>query len=479
MAAPSSHLAGAPALNTWFKNNNISLASSSSSRPHPSGITNDAFFAEDKSKHKQLFDAKPWLKDVHYVRRCYISAIAVMKLILHAQTGRVVKGGGGGAAASASSSSATASSASRDEWVEVMGQLQGHCHDNCVVLTDSFGLPVPATAVECSLDDAATNYLVQYSEMTDRVGKPSKVFGWYHTHPGYTSFLSGTDVNTQRLQQMMGGPIVALVFDPVKTLASGKIELKAFRTYPESYTNGSAQPTPADLAARAEIEKECLYASQVLGEADPSIGLIGDGLVTPESAKKRDVAFFAKNYYEVPITIFRSEKDAEMLDQLWRRYWSKTFSSSPHVDNRTFITRELGAITTHLSGGAFALPSAIAQHQQLMANGGGANDDAGNSNTKGKKDAAGDGGGDKNKNSTNISRNVPATNGKRRAGGDFVGHSSSSRGGGRGGGDEYEENFVPWDDGSLAKVKGLSRNMGIDAIQGLLTSQMKKNIFGH
>ncbi len=48
------------------------------------------------------------------------------------------------------------------------------------------------------------------------------LIGWYHSHPGYTSFMSYVDLDTQR--RMFNQPFhVALVADPIS------LELKAFR----------------------------------------------------------------------------------------------------------------------------------------------------------------------------------------------------------------------------------------------------------
>lgn len=48
------------------------------------------------------------------------------------------------------------------------------------------------------------------------------IAGWYHSHPGYTSFMSSVDVDTQR--RMFSNPLsAALVVDPVR------LDWKAFR----------------------------------------------------------------------------------------------------------------------------------------------------------------------------------------------------------------------------------------------------------
>ena len=57
--------------------------------------------------------------------------------------------------------------------------------------------------------------------------------GWYHSHPGYGCWLSGIDVSTQSIQQQYQEPFLAIVVDPHRTIAAGKVEIGAFRTYPE------------------------------------------------------------------------------------------------------------------------------------------------------------------------------------------------------------------------------------------------------
>jgi len=66
-----------------------------------------------------------------------------------------------------------------------------------------------------------------------KVGRLENMVGWYHSHPGYGCWLSGIDVGTQATQQMYSEPFLAIVIDPHRTIAAGKVEIGAFRTYPE------------------------------------------------------------------------------------------------------------------------------------------------------------------------------------------------------------------------------------------------------
>ena len=65
-------------------------------------------------------------------------------------------------------------------------------------------------------------------------GRLENMVGWYHSHPGYGCWLSGIDCQTQMTQQLFQEPFLALVIDPHRTIAAGKVELGAFRTYPEA-----------------------------------------------------------------------------------------------------------------------------------------------------------------------------------------------------------------------------------------------------
>lgn len=138
-----------------------------------------------------------------------------------------------------------------------------------------------------------------------RGGNPVRgCIGWYHSHPGYTCFLSGIDVNTQQLSQQAEGPWVAVVLDPVRTITRGRIDIKAFRTYPEQHAHENA-------------------------------------LQTLSSATVKEYGIHAHRYYELPITIGRSESDAKHLDALLGQYWALSFTANPLLANVHFITRQI------------------------------------------------------------------------------------------------------------------------------------------
>jgi proteasome lid subunit RPN8/RPN11 len=74
------------------------------------------------------------------------------------------------------------------------------------------------TYVEMGADDlmAVTRHLERLRQKTAQTGKETqlRVVGWYHTHPGFGVFMSGTDQATQRNVFGMAWQI-AVVYDPL------------------------------------------------------------------------------------------------------------------------------------------------------------------------------------------------------------------------------------------------------------------------
>jgi len=71
--------------------------------------------------------------------------------------------------------------------------------------------------------------------------KKENIIGWYHSHPGFGCWLSGIDVQTQKLHQGFEDPYVAIVIDPIKSMRFGNIDIGAFRTF-----NDNHRPTNTD-----------------------------------------------------------------------------------------------------------------------------------------------------------------------------------------------------------------------------------------
>ena len=143
--------------------------------------------------------AHPWAPDRRTGRsRAYISSKALKAIMAHCE--RQARDG-----------------------LEAMGFLSGGVFSwkgkAYTVARDALTAPLEATAVHVRFDRTGFQGLF---EQLDRLEYEYIIVGWYHSHPGYGCFMSGTDQETQ--MSGFSEPFhVALVVDPVKK------EMRAFR----------------------------------------------------------------------------------------------------------------------------------------------------------------------------------------------------------------------------------------------------------
>ncbi|PYH31378.1 Mov34/MPN/PAD-1 family protein [Aspergillus neoniger CBS 115656] len=244
----------------------------------------DALYQYDEETHKALSAQRPWSKDPHYFKSIRISAVALLKMVMHARSGGSL---------------------------EVMGLMQGYILPETFVVTDAFRLPVEGTETRVNAQDEANEYMVSYLQSCRDAGRMENAVGWYHSHPGYGCWLSGIDVTTQDMQQL-GGPFVAVVVDPERTISAGKVDIGAFRTFPKDYTLPKGEGSGA---GGGEDE----YQTVPLNKAE-------------------DFGAHASHYYSLEVSVFKSALDTEILSLLWNKYWVATLSQSP-----LFTTRDYGS----------------------------------------------------------------------------------------------------------------------------------------
>lgn len=242
----------------------------------------DALYDYDAVEQKTVGDQKPWKKDPDHFKHVRISAVALLKMVMHARSGGSI---------------------------EVMGLMQGKILDDTFVVADAFRLPVEGTETRVNASDQANEYQVQYLQSCRDNGRAENAIGWYHSHPGYGCWLSGIDVTTQETHQMFNDPFLAVVIDPDRTISAGKVEIGAFRTYPKDYV-------------------------------PPSSGA-GDGYQTIPLAKVEDFGAHANRYYSLEISHFKSTLDAHLLELLWNKYWVSTLSQSPLFTNREYSSKQM------------------------------------------------------------------------------------------------------------------------------------------
>ncbi|EHA8592395.1 putative COP9 signalosome complex subunit 5b [Cocos nucifera] len=87
-----------------------------------------------------------------------------------------------------------------------MGLMQGKTDGDTIVVMDAFALPVEGTETRVNAQADAYEYMVDYSQ-----------------------------TNKQMLNQQFQEPFLAVVIDPTRTVSAGKVEIGAFRTYPQGY----------------------------------------------------------------------------------------------------------------------------------------------------------------------------------------------------------------------------------------------------
>ena len=197
--------------------------------------------------------------------------------------------------------------------IEVMGLMQGKIDTRdpagpTFIVMDAFALPVEATETRVNAQADAYEYMVEYQSMCRDSGRMENIVGWYHSHPGYGCWLSGIDVATQTLNQQFQEPWLAIVIDPTRTVSAGKVEIGAFRTFPEGYK----PPEGGD-----------------------------DGFQSVPLDKAEDFGAHAGSYYQLDISYFKSSMDNAILNTLWNKYWVATLAASPVLSNSSFMTAQI------------------------------------------------------------------------------------------------------------------------------------------
>ena len=203
--------------------------------------------------------------------------------------------------------------------IEVMGIMQGKTSGDTFIVTDAFRLPVEGTETRVNAADDANEYLVQYLTSCRENGRSENAVGWYHSHPGYGCWLSGIDVATQETQQYQD-PFLAVVVDPDRTISAGRVEIGAFRTYPQDYK-------------------------------PPSTGEDDEYQSIPLN-KVEDFGAHASRYYSLEVSHFKSTLDTRLLDSLWNKYWVSTLSQSPLFTNREYGSRQMLDLSQKISNAA-------------------------------------------------------------------------------------------------------------------------------
>ncbi|EMR10361.1 hypothetical protein PNEG_01613 [Pneumocystis murina B123] len=242
---------------------------------------NDCIYIYDEKYQKKQLNKKTWKEDPCYFKSVHISLVALMKMMIHCWSGNSI---------------------------EVMGLMQGKIYEDKMIVMDAFCLPVEGTETRVNAQAEAYEYMVTYQDIIKQVNRPENIIGWYHSHPGYGSWLSGIDVETQLQNQKYQDPFLAIVIDPIRTVLTRKIDLGAFRTYPINYKPDILQQNYHEVIPSDKIE---------------------------------DFDVHSHKYYALKVNYFKSSLDSHILWLLLSKYWFKTLTLSSSFMNKEYLPSKL------------------------------------------------------------------------------------------------------------------------------------------
>ncbi|CAN6458691.1 unnamed protein product [Victoria cruziana] len=97
----------------------------------------DSIYFYDEAVQTKTQQEKPWSSDPHYFKKVKISALALLKMVVHARSGGTI---------------------------EVMGLMQGKTDGDTIIVMDAFALPVEGTETRVNAQADAYEYMVDYSQ---------------------------------------------------------------------------------------------------------------------------------------------------------------------------------------------------------------------------------------------------------------------------------------------------------------------------
>merc|ERR1719299_357834 len=221
----------------------------------------------------------------------YISSLALLKMLKHGRAGVPM---------------------------EVMGLMLGEFIDDYTVrVVDVFSMPQSGNSVSVEAVDPV--FQTKMLDMLKQTGRPEMVVGWYHSHPGFGCWFSGTDVNTQQSFEQLNPRAVGVVVDPVQSV-KGKVVIDCFRCLnPQTIMLG----------------QEPRQTTSNIGHLNkPSLTAIIHGL--------------NRHYYSINITYRKNDLEQKMLNNLGRKKWQdglKLGAFDKHESDNEKLVKEMLDLT--------------------------------------------------------------------------------------------------------------------------------------
>jgi 26S proteasome regulatory subunit N11 len=206
----------------------------------------------------------------------YISSLALLKMLKHGRAGVPM---------------------------EVMGLMLGDFVDDFTVkVVDVFSMPQTGNSVSVEAVDPV--FQTKMLDMLKQTGRPETVVGWYHSHPGFGCWLSGTDINTQQSFEQLNPRAVGVVVDPIQSV-KGKVVIDCFRLINPQQTMMGHEPRQT--------------TSNIGHLNKPTITALIHGL--------------NRHYYSIAINYKKNTLEQQMLRNLYKSKWQKHLTIPSFVEN--------------------------------------------------------------------------------------------------------------------------------------------------
>eukprot|EP00747_Dinoflagellata_sp_TGD_P186188 gnl/TRDRNA2_/TRDRNA2_43092_c0_seq1.p1 gnl/TRDRNA2_/TRDRNA2_43092_c0~~gnl/TRDRNA2_/TRDRNA2_43092_c0_seq1.p1 ORF type:complete len:316 (-),score=84.09 gnl/TRDRNA2_/TRDRNA2_43092_c0_seq1:28-975(-) len=221
----------------------------------------------------------------------YISSLALLKMLKHGRAGVPM---------------------------EVMGLMLGEFIDDYTVrVVDVFSMPQSGNSVSVEAVDPV--FQTKMLDMLKQTGRPEMVVGWYHSHPGFGCWFSGTDINTQQSFEQLNPRAVGVVVDPIQSV-KGKVVIDCFRL----------------------INHQMLMLGQEPRQTTSNIGHLNKPTLTAL------MHGLGRHYYSIAINYRKNELEQKMLLNLGRKKWSdglKLVTFDKHEGENENLVKEMLDLT--------------------------------------------------------------------------------------------------------------------------------------
>ena len=219
----------------------------------------------------------------------YISSLALLKMLKHGRAGIPM---------------------------EVVGLMLGEFIDDFTIkVVDVFSMPQRGNTV--SIEDIDPVYQTKMLDMLKQTGRPEMVVGWYHSHPGFGCWFSGTDMNTQQSFEQLNSRAAGVVIDPIQSV-KGKVVIDCFRLINPQLSMSGQEPRQT--------------TSNIGHLQKPSITALIHGL--------------NRHYYSIAINYKKNELEQQMLARLDKKKWQSSLRVDKYQDHAKINATSMKSLAT-------------------------------------------------------------------------------------------------------------------------------------